>query len=198
MCHPEISSYLRKGHGSTAHAPASNIELSIRTCLRCSAKHHTSICDDQANASKQVLPGTVKGLVVYPVVVALMDRSKCRFLLGTGDGDGNSYISMDMVKLPQKQPSRTKYRCIEMIRGFLARRRWRQRRRENGVKMAWHIHKWAQHAIFTSSSVSCIYIWSKTSRPRREAKNGGIWRPVPVLSLRAHHLKWLTAQRKQR
>jgi hypothetical protein len=42
----------------------------------------------------------------------------------------------------------------------LDRGRGRQRRRENGVKMASHVHTWAQHAIFTSSL---------TSRPRSKS-----------------------------
>jgi hypothetical protein len=40
----------------------------------------------------------------------------------------------------------------------LDRGRGRQRRRENGVKMAWHIHTWAQHVIFTSSLTSASSI----------------------------------------
>ena len=75
------------------------------TCFRCNAKHHTSICDDQASVFKRMMLATGKGTVVYPVVVAVVDGIKCRALLDTGAG--SSYISAELVKLLKKQPSRT-------------------------------------------------------------------------------------------
>ena len=83
------------------------------TCFRCNAKHHTSICDDQASVSNQMMLTTGKGTVVYPVVVAVVDGIKCRALLDTGAG--SSYISAELVKLLKKQPSRTEYRRIDMM-----------------------------------------------------------------------------------
>ena len=43
-------------------------------------------------------------------------------------------------------------------RYFVTVSRGRQRRRENSVKMAWHIHTWPYHAIFTSSLTSAFSI----------------------------------------
>ncbi|XP_028405771.1 uncharacterized protein LOC114528347 [Dendronephthya gigantea] len=83
------------------------------TCFRCNAKHHTSICDDQGSATKQMMLATGKGTVIYPVVVAVVNGIKCKALLDTGAG--SSYISADLVKLLRKQPSRTEYRHIDMM-----------------------------------------------------------------------------------
>ncbi|XP_028418013.1 uncharacterized protein LOC114543407 [Dendronephthya gigantea] len=83
------------------------------TCFRCNAKHHTSICDDQGSATKQMMLATGKGRVIYPVVVAVVNGIKCRALLDTRAG--SSYISADLVKLLRKQLSRTEYRHIDMM-----------------------------------------------------------------------------------
>jgi hypothetical protein len=47
---------------------------------------------------------------------------------------------------------------LDRFRSGLNRGRGRQRRGENGVKMAWHIHTWAEHSIFTSSLMGPFHL----------------------------------------
>ena len=83
---------------------------SLSTCLKCKAKHHTSICDQ---APKQIMLATSKGRVIYPVVVVMVDGVKCRALLDTGAG--SSYISSGLVKLIGKKPNKTEFKKIDMM-----------------------------------------------------------------------------------
>ena len=83
---------------------------SLATCLKCKAKHHTSICDQ---VPQQVMLATGMGRVIYPVVVVMVDGVKCRALLDTGAG--SSYISAGLVKLLGKKPNKTEYKRIEMM-----------------------------------------------------------------------------------
>ena len=48
------------------------------TCQKCNERHHTSICD---KGTEQMMVASVKGEVIYPVVVVLVDRIKVRALL---------------------------------------------------------------------------------------------------------------------
>ena len=80
------------------------------TCLKCKAKHHTSICD---HIPQQIMLATAKGRVIYPVVVVMVDGVKCRALLDTGAG--SSYISAGLVDLLGKKPDKTEYKKIDMM-----------------------------------------------------------------------------------
>ena len=85
---------------------------SLATCLKCKAKHHTSICD-QVSQQQQMMLATANGRVIYPVVVVMVDGVKCRALLDTGAG--SSYISADLVKLLPKKPNKTECKRIDMM-----------------------------------------------------------------------------------
>ena len=65
----------------------------VRSCQKCGARNHTSICD---KGPQQMLLTTGEGAVMYPVVVVIVDDIKCRALLDTGAG--SSYASAALVK----------------------------------------------------------------------------------------------------
>eukprot|EP00794_Sanderia_malayensis_P007573 gene7573-biopygen6100 len=83
-------------------------------CQKCSAKHHTSICDQQ---SQQILLATNEakssGTVTYPVVLVKVNGVTCRALLDTGAG--SSYASTTLLDHIAKKPVRKEKRRIEMM-----------------------------------------------------------------------------------
>ena len=65
----------------------------VRSCQKCSGRHHTSICDRE---SQQMLLATGEGAVIYPVVVVNVNGITCRALLDTGAG--SPYASAALIK----------------------------------------------------------------------------------------------------
>ena len=61
----------------------------------------------------QLMLAMGKGTVIYPVVVAVVNGIKCGALLDTVAG--SSYVSAELIRLLQKQPSQTEYRRIDMM-----------------------------------------------------------------------------------
>ena len=82
-------------------------------CLRCSQRHHTSLCDK----GEQLLTatGTNNRSVVYPVVIVQVEGVKCRALLDTGAG--SSYASAALLDRVPKRQRITQVRRIEMMYG---------------------------------------------------------------------------------
>ncbi|XP_028405750.1 uncharacterized protein LOC114528320 [Dendronephthya gigantea] len=79
-------------------------------CQKCSERHHTSICN---KGTEQMMVASVKGEVIYPVVVVLVDEIKVRALLDTGSG--SSYASAALIDRLSKRPTRTDHKQIDMM-----------------------------------------------------------------------------------
>jgi hypothetical protein len=75
---------------------------SLATCLKCKAKHHTSICDQVSQ--QQIMLATANGRVIYPLVVVMVDGVKCRALLDTGVG--SCYISAGWLSSFARNPTK--------------------------------------------------------------------------------------------
>ena len=82
----------------------------VRSCQKCSGRHHTSICDRE---SQQMLLATGEGAVIYPVVVVNVNGITCRALLDTGAG--SPYSSAALIKRLGKEPARTQHKRIDMM-----------------------------------------------------------------------------------
>ena len=82
----------------------------VRSCQKCSGRHHTSICDRE---SQQMLLATGEGAVIYPVVVVNVNGITCRALLDTGAG--SPYASAALIKRLGKEPARTQHKRIDMM-----------------------------------------------------------------------------------
>ena len=82
----------------------------VRSCQKCSGRHHTSICDRE---SRQMLLATSEGAVIYPVVVVNANGITCRALLDTGAG--SPYASAALIKWLGKEPARTQHKRIDMM-----------------------------------------------------------------------------------
>ena len=80
------------------------------TCQKCNERHHTSICN---KGTEQMMVASVKGEVIYPVVVVLVDGIKVRALLDTGSG--SSYASAALIDRLSKRPTRTEHKRIDMM-----------------------------------------------------------------------------------
>ena len=70
------------------------------TCQKCNERHHTSICN---KGTGQMMVASVKGEVIYPVVVVLVDGIKVGALLDTGSG--SSYASAALIDWLSKRPT---------------------------------------------------------------------------------------------
>ena len=70
------------------------------TCQKCNERHHTSICN---KGTGQMMVASVKGEVIYPVVVVLVDGIKVGALLDTRSG--SSYASAALIDRLSKRPT---------------------------------------------------------------------------------------------
>ena len=73
---------------------------SLKTCLICKNKHHSSICDEISSTSTEPLLITTENNVIYPIVIVKINWVKCRALLHRGSG--SSYASeglLDYLKI---------------------------------------------------------------------------------------------------
>ena len=73
-------------------------------CQKFGGKHRTSFCDKNSN---QLMLATGEGLVVYPVVMAVVEGIMCEALLDTHAG--SSYASAILTERLNRQPDHKEY-----------------------------------------------------------------------------------------
>ena len=93
-----------------------------KSCRKCGAKHHTSICD-KINSTK-LEEGKLKSLgtfetksVIHPTIICDVNGVKARALIDTGAG--RSYISTYLIKKLNSKPLRRDKRLIEQMYGTM-------------------------------------------------------------------------------
>ena len=94
---------------STATIHRASEYLSIRWCVKCKRKHHSSICD---NTTINLLT-TCSCSVTYPVVLIEIEGFKCRTVID--NGAGASCNSSTLINHINKKPIRTETKKIETL-----------------------------------------------------------------------------------
>ena len=93
---------------------------SVKTCLKCKNKHHTSICDKLADCKSEPMLVTTETNATYPVAIIKVNGVKCRALLDTGSS--SSYISESFIDLLKINPVRREYKTTETLANSISKK----------------------------------------------------------------------------